>query len=44
MSQWGVSVEGSTLPRTAAVHSVRNQVWGLVPADFGRPCPLTVTT
>src|SRR5580704_3773817 len=43
MSQWGVSVLGSTRPRTTAVHSVTNQVWGLPPEDFGRPWPLTVT-
>src|ERR1700722_7446439 len=43
MSQWGVSVAGFIRPRTAAVHSVTNQVRGLPLGDFGRPWPLTVT-
>ena len=43
MSQWGVSVAGFIRPRTAAVHSVTNQVRGLPSEDFGRPRPLTVT-
>ena len=43
MSQWGVSVAGFIRPRTAAVHSVTNQVWVLPPEDFGSPRPLTVT-
>src|SRR5580704_4814772 len=43
MSQCGVSVAGFIRPRTAAVHSVTNQVRGLPLGDFGRPWPLTVT-
>ena len=36
MSQWGVSVAGFIRPRTAAVHSVTNQVWRLPLEDFGQ--------
>src|ERR1700735_5528786 len=43
MSQCGVSVVGFIRPRTAAVHSVTNQVRGLPVGDFGTPWPLTVT-